>query len=80
MPTFSTDEWLIVLLVFLLGLVLGMAAMAGGKWKQRYRDEVRKRQEAEAERDRLRTDVRHTEARTLVTDAHDRDRDGRPVT
>ena len=80
MPELNAQEVAVLILVFLLGLLLGMAAMAGGKWKQRYRDEVRKRQDAEAERDRLRTDVRHTEARTLVTDAHDRDRDGRPVT
>ena len=37
---FTPDQWLILLLVFLLGLVLGMALLAGPKWKGRYREEV----------------------------------------
>ena len=39
MTLFTPDQWLIVALVFVLGLVLGMALMAGGKWKRRYREE-----------------------------------------
>ena len=45
MPAFTSDQWLILGLVFLLGLVLGMALMAGGKWKRRYKEEARLRQE-----------------------------------
>jgi len=71
MPQFTADEWLIVALVFLLGLILGMAMMAGGKWKRRYREEVRKREEAEAERSRLESQVKHAEARALATHARD---------
>jgi cell division protein FtsB len=48
------NEWVIYALVFFLGLVLGMAAMAGGKWKGRYKAEVRRREELEAENKRLR--------------------------
>ena len=39
MTLFTSDQWLIVGLVFLLGLVLGAALMAGGKWKRRYKEE-----------------------------------------
>jgi uncharacterized membrane-anchored protein YhcB (DUF1043 family) len=67
MPEFNANEWLILALVFVLGLILGMAAMAGGKWKHRYREEVRKRQEAEAERSRMESQLRHAEARNVAT-------------
>jgi hypothetical protein len=40
-------------LVFFLGLVLGMALMAGGKWKRRYREERARADELEAENRRL---------------------------
>ena len=49
MTLFSPDQWLSVGLSFLLGLVLGMALMAGGKWKRRYREEVARREELERE-------------------------------
>ena len=45
MASASYDQWVIYALVFLLGLVLGMALMAGGKWKRRYKEEARQRQE-----------------------------------
>ena len=41
----SYDQWVIYALVFLLGFVLGMALMANGKWKRRYKEEARLRQE-----------------------------------
>ena len=44
MEAFSLDQWLVLLLAFLLGLFLGMAFLAGGKWKRRYREEVRRRE------------------------------------
>lgn len=56
MTLFTPDQWLIVGLVFLLGLVLGMAVMAGGKWKRRYRDERARVAELEAENRRLQKD------------------------
>jgi len=53
---FTPDQWLIVGLVFLLGIVLGMALMAGGKWKRRYREERARCAELEAENKRLQKD------------------------
>ena len=51
--SFTPDQWLILLLAFVLGLVLGMALLASPKWKGRYREEVTRREEAEAENARL---------------------------
>ena len=56
MTLFTPDQWLIVGLVFLLGLVLGAALMAGGKWKRRYREERARADELEAENRRLQKD------------------------
>lgn len=53
MTLFTPDQWLIVALVFVLGLVLGMAMMAGGKWKRRYKEERARADSAEAENRRL---------------------------
>ena len=49
MLQFSTDQWIIVLLVFLLGLFIGgfIFSGPGRKWKQRYRNEVERREEVE---------------------------------
>ncbi len=49
MLTFSTDQWIIVLLVFVLGLLVGGFIFSGGgrKWKQRYNTEVDRRTELE---------------------------------
>ena len=69
MTTFTPDQWLVLLLVFLLGLFLGMAFLASPKWKRRYREEVARREEAEAEAERLRREtaemdsLRHAAAR-----------------
>ena len=69
MNAVSYNEWALYALVFLLGLVIGMALMAGGKWKHRYRDETRKRAELEAENKRLQAQatemdsLRHAAAR-----------------
>ena len=71
MPEFNANEWLILALVFVLGLILGMAAMAGGKWKHRYREEVRKREAAEAERSRVESQLRHAEARSVAATPRD---------
>jgi len=53
LPAFTNDQWVIVALVFLLGLVVGMILMAGGKWKRRYREENARVRELEAENARL---------------------------
>jgi hypothetical protein len=57
MDGFTLDQWLVLLLAFLMGLFLGMAALAGGKWKHRYREEVKRREALEAENRQLRTDL-----------------------
>jgi len=53
MTPFSPDQWVLLLLMFVLGLFVGMAFLAGGKWKRRHREEVRRREAAEAERDSM---------------------------
>ncbi|MDQ3245864.1 MAG: hypothetical protein M3Q52_03035 [Pseudomonadota bacterium] len=49
MTVFTPDQWLIVGLVFLLGLLVGAFMTAGGrrKWKTRYNDEHRRYGELE---------------------------------
>ena len=51
MTTFTPDQWIIVALVFVLGLLIGMFMTAGGrkKWKTRYNDEVDRRKTLETE-------------------------------
>ena len=70
MLAFTPDQWLILLLAFVLGLILGMALLASPKWKRRYREEVTRREEVEAENAQLRRDaardripLRHAAAR-----------------
>jgi hypothetical protein len=55
--SFTPDQWLILLLAFLLGLVLGMAFLASPKWKARYREEAARRQELETENARLQREL-----------------------
>jgi outer membrane murein-binding lipoprotein Lpp len=80
MPAFTNDQWVIVALVFLLGLVIGMILMAGGKWKRRYREESARVRELEAENRRLAKEagemdtLRHAAARDEA-----RRRDDRPA-
>lgn len=70
MLTFTPDQWFIIALIFVLGLLLGMFLTAGGrkKWKTRYRDEVTHRERLEREhRDR----EQHFEAREKEWRAQD---------
>ena len=69
MEAFSPDQWLVLLLAFLLGLFLGMSFLASTKWKGRYREEVARREALEAENAQLKRDademdsLRHAAAR-----------------
>ena len=49
MLNFSTDQWVNVLLIFVLGLLIGGFLFSGGgrKWKHRYNTEVDRRTELE---------------------------------
>jgi hypothetical protein len=49
MNVFTPDQWLIVALVFVLGLLVGAFMTAGGrkKWKTRYYDERKRLEERE---------------------------------
>ena len=51
MINFTSDQWVIVALVFVLGLLVGGFLFTGGgrKWKHRYNAEVDRRKELERE-------------------------------
>ncbi len=51
MIVFTSDQWVIVALVFILGLLIGAFLTAGGrrKWKARYRDSEARREALERE-------------------------------
>jgi hypothetical protein len=53
---FTTNQWLFVGLVFLLGIVIGAILRGSGRWKAAYYDEVRKREALEVENRRLAKD------------------------
>jgi hypothetical protein len=81
MVAFTLNEWLVVLLAFLLGLILGMFFFASPKWKRRYREEARLRTEEARlrteetrRREELEAERAHWEARTIA----ERARDDRP--
>ncbi len=84
MVSFTSDQWVIVALIFILGLLIGGFLTAGGrrKWKTRYRDEVERREaiERELRDDRARWEDREKEWREQDSlrgaAAKDRDRDG----
>jgi hypothetical protein len=65
MIAFTSDQWVIVALIFILGLLIGAFLTAGGrrKWKARYREESAKREAIEREhRDHVkRMDAREKE-------------------
>lgn len=82
MLTFTTDQWVILGLVFVLGTLIGMWLTAGGrrKWKSRYTDEVEKRRTIERDlKDReghWETREKEWRERETLAAAGRRDRDG----
>jgi hypothetical protein len=73
MTPFANDQYIMLGLMFVLGLVLGMYLLAGGKWKRRYKEEARLRAELETENKRLRGTVREHDslrASTTTTSEH----------
>lgn len=77
MMAFTSDQWVILALIFVLGMLLGMFLTAGGrrKWKSRHRDEVRRREEVERD---LRDREREWESHRAVEARH-HDSDDRPL-
>jgi hypothetical protein len=78
MLNFTTDQWIIVLLVFVLGLLVGGFLFSGGgrKWKTRYDAEVTRRSELErthADRER---EWRERDSLRGAALKEDRNRDG----
>ena len=73
MTPFTTDQWVILILVFVLGLLIGMWLAAGGKWKRRYREEVARREAFEREeiarREALEREYKHREATEIAARA-----------
>ena len=65
--SFDANEWLVVGLVFLLGLLLGAALAAGGgrKHKVRYQEETHRRAELERDNERLRKELKQAEIDTV---------------
>ena len=51
MTAFTQDQWIILALVFVLGMLLGIFLTAGGrkKWKTRYHDERKRLEDRERE-------------------------------
>lgn len=84
MYTFTPDQWLIIGLVFILGILVGAFMTAGGrrKWKTRYHDEIERRRTLEAERKNREAHWSNQEKEWRERDslraaaAKDRDRDG----
>ena len=68
MASVNYNDWVIYGLVFLLGLVIGMALMASGKWKRRYKEEHKLRQEEVRRREAL-----EKEHETLRSRGHEMD-------
>jgi len=89
MLNFTSDQWVIVALIFVLGLLVGGFLFSGGgrKWKQRYNSEVDRRTELEKvhaqrekdwrEQDSLRAAALKNQDRDMARDrVRDTDGDG----
>ncbi len=68
MQPFTLDQAIIAGLLFLLGILIGMYFLAGGKSKRLYRQEVVRREALEKENEQLRREAREQVAmrRTVV--------------
>jgi len=59
---FTLDQAIIAGLLFVLGILIGMFFLAGGKWKRRYVAEASRREELEQDNARLGAEVREYES------------------
>ncbi len=83
MLNFTSDQWVIVALIFVLGLLVGGFLFSGGgrKWKQRYNSEVTRRSELEKSHAQREKDWREQDSLRAAS-ARDADRNrtvGAPV-
>lgn len=81
MVQFTSDQWVILALVFVLGLLVGAFLLAGSgrKWKTRYREEVRQREELEDRYTQAERDWRERDSlRAAALKDRDSDGDGIP--
>jgi hypothetical protein len=62
MTPFTSDQWVMLAIVFVIGLLVGMFLLAGGKWKRRYRLEYDRAEALEAENQRLRSEAREMDS------------------
>jgi hypothetical protein len=78
--TTDPNLWAICILVFLLGLLIGVFLTAGGrrKWKERYRTEVDRREAIEREHADREKEWRERDSLRGAA-VKDRDRDDRPL-
>ena len=78
--TSDPNLWAICILVFLLGLLIGVFLTAGGrrKWKARYRSEVDRRETLEREHADREKEWRERDSLRNAA-VRDRDRDDRPM-
>ena len=78
--TTDPNLWAICILVFLLGLLIGVFLTAGGrrKWRTRYRSEVERREALEREHADREKEWRERDSLRAAA-AKDRDRDDRPL-
>ena len=77
MLNFTSDQWVIVALIFVLGLLVGGFLFSGGgrKWKTRYKTEVDRRGELERTHSAREKEWREQDSLRGAA-AKDRDRDG----
>jgi hypothetical protein len=76
MLSFTSDQWVIVALIFILGLLVGGFLFSGGgrKWKHRYNSEVDRRTALEKSHVQREKEWREQESkRTADLKHHDRD-------
>jgi hypothetical protein len=78
--TSDPNLWAICILVFLLGLLIGVFLTAGGrrKWKARYRSETERREALEREHADREKEWRERDSLRNAA-IKDRDRDDRPM-
>ena len=78
--TTDPNLWAICILIFLLGLLIGVFLTAGGrrKWKTRYKSEVDRREALEREHAEREKEWRERDSLRGAA-VKDRDRDDRPL-